>query len=39
MAREELIANSLGAEKRFLDSMQMNYEKSHDGVGYDSLSP
>lgn len=33
--REEIVAKSMRAKKRFLDSLEMNYEKWHDGIGYD----
>ncbi|HKU50028.1 MAG TPA: hypothetical protein VJP79_08765 [Nitrososphaera sp.] len=33
--REELVAKSMRAKKRFRDSLEMNHEKWHDGIGYD----
>jgi hypothetical protein len=35
---KELATKSTHAKKRFLASMEMNYEKWHDGVGYDLLA-
>lgn len=32
---KELLTRSNLAKKRFLESMEMNYEKWHDGIGYD----
>lgn len=35
---KEFATKSTHAKKRFLDSMEMNYEKWHDGVSYDLLA-
>ena len=32
---KDLVTKSKQARKRFLESMEMNYEKWHDGIGYD----
>jgi hypothetical protein len=32
---KDLLAKRKEARKRFIDSMEMNYEKWHDGIGYD----